>query len=151
MFRLVLGNLYETCSSSRVLISKSLIDICLSVCIRHGTECTSVFCTTCCFHIQSTWIKMAVSRDMTPYALVHTYQDFGETDYFSLHCALRDQGYSWKWFRVINWWTGVSVSKEYFVSIFRIPPWVTRIWFLSMPSFGDKVKPSVPCRSFAAC
>jgi len=110
----------------------------LYLCIRNVTEYT-----TCCFHIQGTRIKMTVFRDMTPYALVHTYQDSREKGYLILHCALSDQGYSWTWCRVINWWRGVSVWKENFASIFRIPPWVTRIWYVIVHPYRDIISLTV--------
>ena len=67
MFRLVLSNLYETCSNNWVLINKCVIYICWSVFIRNVMEYMMY-----CFHIQGTRIKKTVFQDMTPYALVHS-------------------------------------------------------------------------------
>jgi len=74
---------------------------------------------------------------------IYTYQHSREKGYLIPHCALRDQGYSWTWCRVINWWRGVNVSKEIFASIFRIPSWVTRIWYAIVHPYRDIISLTV--------
>jgi hypothetical protein len=61
---------------------------------------------------------------------------------------------------VNRWWSGFSglvvsmLASGIQVPGFK-PDWCHQIFsgekILSMPSFGEEVKPSVPCRSFAAC